>query len=246
MVSTVKRNSLLGGLFLFTAALAAGTVFLPFDPAVRTVASESSSPINYDSRLGAARYHFTESRRARIKNFAADFRFRVYPGQHQPMDLFQTGDANSGVRLEAYGKTLGLVVGADNAPGYVVVLVSDAISPGAYHAVHISIGSDDRIRLILDHHVITDAIFPKLYYTISDIAVGTGFSMQRQFRGQIRGFTYAYQLFDRNSSSLPWLRMALLLTALAALYALMRGEHFRLASVLGGSPYRDGDDISKL
>lgn len=118
-------------------------------------------------------------------------------------NLFQTAPENAGIRLELAGpSTLGLVVGNEEARpgGFKGYILTRSIQPGKWYTVGITITRNKRLRVSIDNTTVVDSLERGLGFSLSDIAVGTGFSRTRPFDGSIEDFSMTYRFFRKNYS----------------------------------------------
>lgn len=141
---------------------------------------------------------FLERRLADARDLRISFNMRVTDsGAHD--NLFQTAPRNDGVRMElGQPSVLALVVGSREPAGLSGFIVSRNVERGRWHSVRLSISRDKQIRAFFDGKLAVDVKDPKLDYTISDIAFGTGFSKTRPFGGDLSNVSMTYRLYRKN------------------------------------------------
>ena len=168
----------------------------------RTVESRTISGIDFDSRSSDPKLssikEFSGSRSANLKEVAISFDAMVYsiPGWS---NLFQTGPADSGIRLElGRPSDLALGVGARNAGGARFQLLTRSLSLNQWHSFRIVANRQNHVKVFLDNAPAADFTDNDLRYAVSDIAIGTGFDKSRPLDGAIRNFSMTYRIISKN------------------------------------------------
>lgn len=137
-------------------------------------------------------------------------------------NAFQTAMANTGARLElSPPDTLALVVGSTDKPGYTTYVLTNAFSVNKWHTFHLKINRTNHMLVEVDGVPLMNGRNPSLSYSISNIAIGTGFNDSRPFDGEIRDASLAYGFYKENpGSSVGMLvaKAALFVLALAFLF----------------------------
>jgi hypothetical protein len=153
-------------------------------------------------------------------------------------NAFQTAPLNDGIRLEFSPGMVGLIVSTYEK--WQFIPISIAILPNSTHTIDITIDEQNRVRVILDGQVAVDEVIPELSYRLSDIVVGSGFSKQRPFVGEIRDASVSFQIgrMRPNADGLVFdLEMSLIAIVLICLYFLIGPERMaRTLSLKDASP----------
>lgn len=106
---------------------------------------------------------------------------------------FQTAQGNTGIRMEVSNNSeLMLVIGSKEKPGYIALKVIDDIEKDRWYDVHIK-ASSEIIQVWVDQNLIVDGVYENLNYTVSNVAIGAGFSRQRSFDGIVKNFNIQYE-----------------------------------------------------
>ncbi len=154
-------------------------------------------------------------------------------------NAFQTAPGNDGIRLEFFPGIMGLIVATYDTK-WQFIPISSSIVPNTSHTIDINIDEQDRIRVILDGKVAVDEVIPELSYRLSDIVVGSGFSKQRPFVGQIQDASVSFQIgrMRPNADGLVFdLEMSLIAIILICFYFLIGPERMaRTISLKDASP----------
>ncbi len=150
-------------------------------------------------------------------------------------DIFGTAPVNKGIRVELSGETAALVVGAKNANGWDPFVISrinkKTLQPtgvkleNAVHQLTVMIDRAKHVSVTLDGKQVVNMDSPDLNYDISDLTVGSGFSVARTFNGRVSNFSYSYGFYaPRVVSATAWLwaRLVLFFLAIALLFFLLR------------------------
>jgi hypothetical protein len=178
----------LAGTFLFSG------MFQHDDP----VKSFSTGNATYKSGAPAAFQHH-ESVQAGVESFSLSMSvFAVSIRGFE--DLFQTADGNAGARLELSKpdtNTLALIVGSNRPPGYIPYVITRSFALNQWHTFDLRIDRNNHIIARFDGAQVVDQTEPTLSYAISDVALGSGLSGLRPFRGQIKNAAVSYTLFAR-------------------------------------------------
>ena len=223
----VRRQTLLGAALLISL-IGLTALSMPFiTPDFRVAYSYSSPTISYDSSVANPSYYRRELSRADVKSFESSMQFQSYGGNGY-MDLFQTAPLNSGIRLEATGRMLALIIGAENANGYEPFLLTSNLVPREKHEVTIALGPTGNVDVWLDHKRMLATTAPDLDYLLSAITVGRGYSPNRAFRGNISNFIYSYKLYE--AVDVARVRLVLVFVSICLAYLLVRGGDFSLSS----------------
>jgi len=169
---------------------------------LRVFKSVNLSGINYDSKSSDPALfnikQYSESKNAQIKEVEISFDMNANSISNFN-NVFQTGPANSGIRMElggSSGESFTMVIG-EKYGRVKGVVVSNHFNPGEWHSVKVCVSKDKKIEISLDGNTVVSGVYDSIDYVISDIAIGTGFSKTRPFDGQIKDFSIRYKYFDK-------------------------------------------------
>jgi hypothetical protein len=212
IVTFRNRNYLVPALFLILALYLLCRCY-PEKMHLTTVKTIQHRGLSYNSqamdRAQAAPRFFPERVLAVQKEVEAQFRLKVFDTDGYP-NVFQTGPKNFGIRLEiGPPSNLGVVVGAKNPQGMSEFLLSRDLQLHRWYSVKLSIDRDQRLVAFLDEKKIVDVIDATLDYEISEVAVGTGFSQTRPFKGELADFNLEYRFWKR-VAAVPYVEVGLL------------------------------------
>jgi hypothetical protein len=116
-------------------------------------------------------------------------------------NVFQTGPGNTGIRMElSLPSRLGLIIGTKDAQGLEGFVVTETLELQKWHAVELSIGRDNRLKVFLDGVKRIDTLNKQFSYVMSDPAAGTGYNRTRPFKGELSGFELNYVSYSRNTA----------------------------------------------
>lgn len=116
-------------------------------------------------------------------------------------NVFQTAAVNTGIRLElAKPSILALIVGSRGPEGFKGFILTRSLELNKWHSVHIKISRDKRLKVSLDNRTVVDSPERDIYFNLSDIALGTGFSRTRPFDGSIGNFSMTARFFEKRYS----------------------------------------------
>lgn len=158
--------------------------------------------INYDSHsrdsaLSAIK-EFSESVKSEYKEVDIAFDARLYSIRNW-QNIFQTAPVNTGIRMEiSEPATLGIIVSTKNSEGYRWLFVTESLKLNKRYSVRVVTDINKRLKVWLDDHVVLDIIDPNFDYTLSEIAIGSGYSKTRPFDGELTNFRINYKLFKDN------------------------------------------------
>ncbi len=114
-------------------------------------------------------------------------------------NVFQTAPANRGIRLElSKPSTLALVVGHTGPEVLKGFVLTRSLELDKWYSVDITVTRDKRLRVSLGDKIVVDSLEKDIYFTVSDIAVGTGFSGTRPFDGIIDNFSMTARFFTKS------------------------------------------------
>jgi hypothetical protein len=119
-------------------------------------------------------------------------------------DLFQTGVANEGIRIESDEKgDLVIIVGANNPAGYVSAIVTHvffplfySIAPNTWHSMRIHSWNRHAVSVWLDGIRVTSLVDPAIQWRTTEVKVGRGFGEERPFDGKIKDFKLNHSWFN--------------------------------------------------
>lgn len=229
----MKRYTVLSGVLIICVVGIVATLTLPWAPPFVSIKSHSADAITYDSGIRTPVYHATETMRRPTKDFSATIEFQAYRTRGYT-DLFQTAPANTGIRAELHGQTLGVIIAAHNPQGFVAYPLTGDFKARS-HLLEITIKKNNHVSVVLDRQPVVNESVPQLDYAISNITVGSGFSKDRFFNGRIDDFRYSYGFYEPNTSNVvPWVRIVLAILGVAALLLLVTTADLRLSLILPG------------
>lgn len=115
-------------------------------------------------------------------------------------DLFQTSDFNTGVRLElSPTRVLALIVAAKTPAGYVPYVLSSSVEKNQWHTLRVSASSGSSIKVSLDGNVVVNSVDPTLAFKVSHVLVGSGFTRERPFVGELRDVSVSSDVAEGNT-----------------------------------------------
>lgn len=237
-VEPLKKRPPFAPLFLATFVALLGLVIAASALHYQTVESFDLTGINYDGRavkepLFSVR-RLLEYKSGNVKSIELSFDLKAFSlnsrDDNASYDLFQTAPLNEGLRLEfARPGTLALIAATDQPPGYKVYVISSALDLDKWHHFYLNVDPSDRIIIRFDGVRIVDAPDIELAYKVSDVAVGSGFSLRRPYNGEIHSASIKYRVYQPNPiTTSPFVRIieaALLLANLLFLF-LLSGDTF--------------------
>jgi len=161
-------------------------------------------------------------------------------------DVVQTAPGNDGVRIEvgADGEAAA-VVKSTNPLGYRVLSFGHGVPANVWSRLQLKIDPNNHVQTRLNGVVVDNSIFPDLYYDINDIVVGSGFSKERPFVGEIRDWKVEYTLSAPvpdsaiRSSVLAILKGLLMVASVVFMY-LMSDDRARSKQGSGVEPANGG------
>lgn len=134
------------------------------------------------------------ARRIRSFNVGFDMKLDSYVDYD---NLFQTAQANAGVRMEVTPHhQLGLVISDGSQCGYVGLVSYPNIQIGRWYSVRVLIDEGKNIDVYVNGKKTLARHDPFISYKISDIVIGTGYSSIRHFHGEIRDFHMSIDYYD--------------------------------------------------
>jgi hypothetical protein len=158
---------------------------------------------------------FSEQDNAPSKEVAISFGFIVYSNSGGS-NIFQTAPLNAGIRIElAKPSRLNLTIGCDNREGFKRIVITDSLKLNRWYSVRTSVNRDKHLKVYLDDELVVDTIDETIAYTVSNIAIGTGFSKLRPLDGAVRNFKLSYKLV-RESTALLQVITILRITLMSA------------------------------
>lgn len=142
---------------------------------------------------------FSGVHRAEIQDIQIDFDMKVYSLSYYS-NIFQTAGGNSGLRMELSApSTLFLLIGVQGPAELKAVPITQSLRLHEWYAVKIRADQKKNLKIYLNEVLVFKGTDPSIQYSISDVAIGTGFSRSRPFDGAIKNFRMEYHLFGRRS-----------------------------------------------
>lgn len=133
------------------------------------------------------------------KNYEISFEFKFYGFKNNFENIFQTSKINDGIRLELANASTGIwgVV----FPGNVIAL-ENIPTINTWHKFNLNI-KDGNLSIYIDNELKYKGVLQDdaLKFKTDDIAVGTGFSKERPFNGEVKNFKF---LESKNSKVLKY------------------------------------------
>jgi hypothetical protein len=148
-------------------------------------------------------------------------------------NIFQTAPANSGLRMELSQPSklafLAAVKSEDNT-AFTGGWVGSSYQFNKWYKVDIAFNKNNRLIIKVDNAVVIDQYWNNMSYKISDIAVGTGYSKTRPFKGAIKNFIIIYTLFESDNTLFLYskiLKVILFLGCLVLIYFILFPEELK-------------------
>ena len=196
-VKSHKKWMFIFCVFLLVVVIFKGEIFQ-----YRTVKSGVHKNINFDSKAAdnklSAVKEFSENNFDNLKDqyglneVEIAFKFKVYSITEWD-NLFQTAAVNNGIRLEL-NKDNFLSIVISGKDGDVRGYPLTEIKFNKVYALKIKIDQKNRLTVVFDNKEILNIAEDFFDYSISEIAVGTGFSKTRSFNGSIENFRIKYKI----------------------------------------------------
>jgi hypothetical protein len=112
-------------------------------------------------------------------------------------NLFQTADANSGVRLEISGTTAAIVFRSDSeAAGVRVLILSTDLKEGQQYGLQVEALNGSFLRARLDNGPRKTYTSSDLSFDVSNVKIGDGFDNTRPFVGSISKISLSIGSFE--------------------------------------------------
>lgn len=164
-------------------------VFLFERPLTIVVQKVFSTSIPYviSKSDGGSVYHFNFEQKYLYKINYINMSFKFKLNQKAELDnLFQTSDVNSGIRAEMVGPVVGVVI-PENPDGTKLkgFTLSDGIEVGKWYDFSLSAIRESSISAYINGKNVLSPLEYRPNFKIDNIAVGSGFSLTRPFRGEI-------------------------------------------------------------
>jgi hypothetical protein len=116
-------------------------------------------------------------------NLSLRFKMSETAGYH---DIFQTSDVNQGLRIEFSGTSGAIVIGSKVAPeGIMAIPLETVFEPGRTYALEVEAINGGVVRVFVDGHRVAYYPANTIKFDSSRILIGTGFSDERRFVGEI-------------------------------------------------------------
>lgn len=134
------------------------------------------------------------------------FDFRI-DGITEYNNLFQTADANNGLRMElSQPNKLWLLTGLRSDPPNDLVgfEIGSDIELDKWYQIKIDVSKYHMVEITLDDNIVFRRITDKMKLEVSNIAVGTGFSRSRLFEGGIKDFSIEYIIYKPRDLTMMW------------------------------------------
>lgn len=149
-------------------------------------------------------------------------------------NVFQTSDANNGIRFE---------LTQDGSTGNAGIVFSkngmaDSINigslplPNIWHTLETKI-IDDKIGVYIDDALIGEKILDSTMVRYDDVAIGTGFSRERKFSGEVQNFSMHLNKHTNVLNRIPFL-VVLILDICLAYYLFNKGIIQKMKYTRGG------------
>ncbi|MFA6532856.1 MAG: hypothetical protein WCT22_02545 [Patescibacteria group bacterium] len=168
-------------------------------------------------------FYETERNRSYLKRLDISFQFFM-PELKHGMNLFQTSNEGSGIRMEVQGPANLILQVRTRDSNEIVVPLSYTVSANKWYEVNLSIDESSKTTVIINNETVYSRIIRKMDYFIDDIAIGTGLSKSRNFDGIIKNFSIKYELLEPNFRSqiiAMLLPVSLILTVLVIVLSLL-------------------------
>lgn len=148
-------------------------------------------------------------------------------------NVFQTAPVNSGLRMElSQPSDLVFLSGIKSTESNALTSVQiHNIQLNTWYKIDINVQKNNRATIKVDNEVIYDQFVNYMKYEITDIAVGTGFSKTRPFKGEIKEFYMKYTLFDYEKSTDIYLKLTKIILSVGVLvlaYFILFPEEIKL------------------
>jgi len=145
-------------------------------------------------------FYETDRNRTYLKRLNISFRFFM-PEVKNGMNLFQTSNEGSGVRMEVQSPSNLMIQVRTRDANEIIVPLSYQISANKWYKVNLSIDEQNKTTIIINNETVYSRTIRKMDYFIDDIAIGTGLSKSRNFEGIIKDFSFKYEFLEPNFKS---------------------------------------------
>lgn len=174
--------------------------------------------INYDSRSKdrklAVVKRYKESRRPDAMDMRISFKMKAY-SISEWNNIFQTAPSNTGIRMElSKPSTLSLLIGSRDSAMFRAVDLTKKMTFDEWHTVEIEIRKNNDLKIFFDDKPVVSTLIGNIDFDVSDIAIGTGFSLTRDFDGELSDFKISYDLLKKAGVSTMFLLSALRMLAM--------------------------------
>ncbi len=201
-----RRHVFLLGFLLLALAGYLFVFLLPHWVPYNNHAQVQYKDISFDSRFNPTpwgrkvpTYDFPEFEEREI-----DIRFRMLVYSIMDYDnVFQTAPVNKGIRLELdKPNKLGVVIQEKTGLGGKVrgLFLTQRLQANRWYTVRIHIDRAHHLQAWLNGLSVIDIRNAAWDYSVSDLAVGTGFSHKRPFNGKAEGFSIRYDTWKPKTS----------------------------------------------
>ena len=166
----------------------------------KAMKSVSYENISYDSKSSNPKIRrfkeFNENEDKTWKDVRISFKLKFYDTANYA-NIFQTSNWNQGIRMEVSpAGELNLVINDSTESGCKGYKIAGPVSLNEWHPITVEISKNKRIRIAYDRKIIFTKIDNAVKLSISNIAVGTGFSKTRPLNGAVSSFSIQYRLYD--------------------------------------------------
>ncbi len=225
----VSSRTLLAG--LAAAFLAFVILTLVSEPLTsREVSGGELRGLAYDSRSSDESLRtvkrYEEAASAKLSETDISFEMKAYRISGYS-NVFQTAPLNGGIRMElAEPNKLAVIVGAAGVNAWTPLSINWSIQLNRWYHVRLTMDRHQELKVYLDNVLVVKEISSSLSPTITEFALGTGYSRLRPFDGAVRDFNMSYRSFDERlllRALIIALRIALL-ALVATMVALLLGR----------------------
>lgn len=136
------------------------------------------------------------------KDVDVSFDFKYDEMKNEYENLFQTSAANNGLRMEFNGNGIGFwgIVTPGKEPNTVQSEPCNVLpAPHVWHTMNIQV-ENGILKLWLDGALRKQYALDNPNFLIDDVAVGTGFSRERPFSGQVKNFSLKTKKYSKGMS----------------------------------------------
>ena len=195
MASRIFKNTKFSLLIIVNVICVAIVFFYSDNITAKKVIKIIHSDIHYDSRSSdpaiSSFKEFRYDRKSEAKSIFISFEMKALDDNYD--NLFQTANDPQTLRFElTHPNTASLIIGNVKS-GIIIYKITDDLALNVWHKINIYIDENKKIEVDIDGQNKLSVVDKSIKYSISDIAIGTGYNKLRGFQGEIKKFTLEYE-----------------------------------------------------